>query len=406
MINGDRNVKIINIVLNGNFTDGMAYQENCLPYYQRKVFDADVAIIAGQYELKKGTNESEIVPAGRSICQNGIPLIRIPSSKNRILKRFSYYPTLYEELKKEKPDIIFAHLIQSLSLCQIIRYKKENPATIIYADSHADYVNSANNWFSKNIIHKILWKRIIQSSEAYIEQFYGVLPLRVKFLKEMYSIPENKVQLLLMGAEDDLVINDAQIRNNIRNQFGIAQEDFVVITGGKIDKKKNIHLLIEAIKKINDSHIKLFIFGKADGEVKEYISNLRETNNIFDLGWISPTEMYKYFCASDLTVFPGTHSVLWEQSLGAGLPGLFKYWDGIDHIDGNGNVCFLYEDSLDEIERKLRYIFINKEYYRNMKNRAEEVAKEFLYTSIAKQSIKYNSGAKNSNLMEHNDVVI
>lgn len=386
-------MKIVSLVLHGDFTDGMAYQENCLPNYQKKVWNAEVVIVAGQYKLEMGTNKSVIEPIGESICENGIRLLRIHSTKNKLARKFAYYPTLLKTLENEKPDYIFAHLVQSISLPALKKYKKKHPEVKIFADSHADYINSAHNWISKNILHKIIWKNVLNFSLDSIEMVYGVLPARVDFLKQVYKLPENKVQLLLMGAEDDKIHAElaAEYRMQIRKKLAIAESDFVIITGGKIDPKKNIKILTDVLSVLNLEKIKLIIFGKANEEMKEYIETIQEEAYVRYVGWLSSEEMYKYFHASDLAVFPGTHSVIWEQAVGTGLPGIYRRWEGIEHIDRGGNIEFINGESEEELRTIIQKISCNSEKYAEMKEKAEAVKSDFLYSNIALKSLSTNS---------------
>ena len=75
-----------------------------------------------------------------------------------------------------------------------------------------------------------------------------------------------------------------------------------------------------------------------------------ENENIKYLGWIKSNLTYKYISIADLAIYPGRHSVLWEQTAGQGIPCVIKYWPGTTHIDVGGNCMFLYENS--EIEMK------------------------------------------------------
>lgn len=382
-------MKIASVVLHGNFTDGMAYQENCLPYYQKKVFGADIVIIAGQYSLKTGSNESVVNAPGEYTCFNGIRLIRIANAKDKISRKLAYMPSLYDLLEKEQPDYIFAHLIQSISIRDIIRYKKRHPEVTLYGDSHADHINSAHGWFSTKILHGIIWKHILKEAAPYFEKIYGVLPARVSFLKEMYNLPNNKIDLLLMGAEDELIDYKQRtvIRKIIRENLKLNENDFVIITGGKIDERKNIKVLVDAIESFKDNHVKLLLFGKPDDKMLEYMDEIKRKDYIRNLGWIDSKKMYEYFHASDLCVFPGTHSVVWEQAVGYGLPGVFRHWDGIEHIDLHGNMRFFYNKSVSEMINILKKIIYTKEIYEKMRTCAENVSNNFHYSTLALKSL-------------------
>ena len=58
---------------------------------------------------------------------------------------------------------------------------------------------------------------------------------------------------------------------------------------------------------------------------------------------IDDFQSYNLFSAADLVVFPGRHSVYWEQVVAIGTPMVVKYWDGTTHIDIGGNCMYLYE---------------------------------------------------------------
>lgn len=383
-------MKIASIVLHGSFTDGMAYQENCLPYYQKKVFNADVIIIAGQYCLRKGTKEKMLVPEGEYTCENGLRLIRIKSGSSKIAKKLAHFPTLYDVLELEKPDVIFAHLIQSVSLLSICKYKRKHKEILLYGDSHADTINSAHGKISINVLHKIIWKTILRYSSRYFERIYGVLPSRVDFLKDMYGIKKDKVSLLLMGAEDESIDfeNRKTIRARIRNDLNINDDDFVLITGGKLDINKNIHTLLNALELLDNESIKLIIFGYPDNETKDLIFASKKMNNVRYIGWLESNEVYSYYFASDLCVFPGTHSVLWEQAVGCGMPCIFRYWKGINHVDRNGNIKYFYNKSSDELASIIKDISFDIRIYNKMKLRAQAVRSDFLYSNIALKSIE------------------
>ncbi len=102
-------------------------------------------------------------------------------------------------------------------------------------------MNSAKNWVSKNILHKIIYKWCTKKIEPYVIKFWGVTPSRKDFLIDFYNVNPAKVGLLVMGI-DDSNINFRRrnlIRKEIRTKLNIDENQFVIITGGKIVKRKN-----------------------------------------------------------------------------------------------------------------------------------------------------------------------
>lgn len=222
--------------------------------------------------------------------------------------------------------------------------------------------------------------------EPYTEKFYGVMPSRVDFLKTMYGLPDEKVELLVMGADDEKVVEALRpdSRKEIRNKYDIRESDFLIMTGGKIDAAKmQTLLLMEAVNRVNG--IKLIVFGSVVDELYRNVKQLC-SDRVQYIGWVDSSKTDKYFAAADLVVFPGRHSVFWEQVAGMGIPMLVKDWPGTHHIDVGGNVKFIENDSVEEIEKKLKDI-IDRDYDK-MKTVAQTKAmKNFSYMEIAKRSI-------------------
>lgn len=384
-------MRIINIALNGDYTDGFSYHENLLPKYH-KLNGHEVYIIASEYMFNENGEEEKTKGNKDYIDENGIRVIRLPIKGNKTIGyKFKRFVNVYDTIDMIKPDVIFCHLFQFIDVLEVVRYKKNHPEVKLILDSHADYSNSAHTWLSKHFLHGILWKYCAHKALPYSERFYGVLPARVDFLVERYNLPKDKVELLVMGADDELVkkAQKHEIIEKTRIMYGINKEDFLIVTGGKIDLwKQQTLLLMDAVNSLREKNIKLLVFGSVVPELKEEI-NKRCSENVKYIGWIESKDSYPIFASSQLTVFPGRHSVFWEQVCGQGIPMIVKKWQGTTHVDCGGNVIFLEEDSSDEIRDKLLYVIDNSEVYCNMKKIAEtKAAKIFSYRELARKSIR------------------
>lgn len=383
-------MKIVHICLCGPVTDGWSYQDNLLPKYH-STLGHDVTIVASEWIYD---TEGKLVRCEHSnyINENGLKQIRLRSKYGtNVHSKFSLYHGLTMVLNQEQPDLLFVHGCQFLDIKDVVDYVKEHRNVRIYVDNHADFSNSASNWLSKNVLHKIVWRHCAKSIEPYTTRFYGVLPARVDFLADMYKLPRNKIELLVMGADDELVkyAKQEHIRLSIREKHGIEKDDFLIMTGGKIDENKTQTLpLMEAVKNIGRENVKLVVFGSVVPQLKPKLTSLL-CDSVEYIGWIDSRETYKYFNAADLVIFPGLHSVFWEQVVGLGLPCIFKYIDGFTHVDLGGNCDFLYEDSVEEIQDKILAIIDDPIRYKEMKLVAETKGMDvFSYRKIAEKSIR------------------
>lgn len=369
------------------FTDTMGYQENLLTKYHVKA-GFSVTVITSMWQFDR-QGKIETVCECDYINRDGVHVKRLPlKNGNNIRGKFRRFKGLTDVLIEEHPDILFIHGCQFIDILKIAKYIKKYKVKQVYIDNHADFSNSATNWVSKNILHKVIWRYCVNKIEPYTEKFYGVLPARVDFLTDIYKLPKEKCELLVMGADDELSENARQNRNDTRKKYNIGNHDFLIVTGGKIDQWKEQTLFLEqAVKYINYKNVKLLIFGSIINKLKESVLSLCDERIVY-VGWLSVRETYALIAAADLAVYPGRHSTLWEQTAGQGIPMLVKHWEGTHHVDTGGNVSFLYEDSWKEIFQKLEELLGDTEKQRRMIKASKDGMNRFLYSGIAEKSIE------------------
>lgn len=384
-------MKIVHLCLCSFFPDNYSYQENMLPKYHKRL-GYDVEVIASTEGFDKQGKLCYLDNVGTYQNEYDIKVTRLPyKSSNKIWKKLKRYVGTYDAINNAHPDILFIHGGQFLDIDQVVKYLKDHPEVTVYVDNHADFSNSATNWISKNILHKIIWKRAEHKIEPYTKKFYGVLPVRVDFLKDVYGLPAEKCELLVMGADDELVekAKNSGAREKIRSKYGIKDDDFLVMTGGKIDPwKTQTLLLMQAVKNINRDNLRLIVFGSVTQELAEQVKSLADGDKVQYIGWITSKDTYDYFEAADLVVFPGRHSVMWEQVTGQGKPMIVKDWPGTHHVDLGGNVIFLSKDSVEEIQEKIELVLENSNIYNTMCDVADKSGMQhFSYKNIAGRSI-------------------
>lgn len=381
-------MKIFHLCLASFYIEGMEYQENVLPRVHKRL-GYDVTIGASRYSFDSN-GKRKYRSAGRYVNSDGVPIIILeyyPFFKF-LTKRLKIYKGLYRFLLKNNPDIIFIHGAQSYSVWSVIKYKKKNPNVLIFADQHGDYFNMPLNGVYNCFINKYLFGIPVRAISHYVEVFWGVTPWRVKYLNEVYGISKNIIKLLVMGGDEKLINfeNKNIIKKQVREKLGVYDDDFLIVSGGKIDKMKNIHLLINAIRNINNEKVKLIIFGKIKEDIMSEL-NILADKRIYLVGWVSPLESYNLFLASNLAVFPGTHSVLWEQAAACGIPIMVKFWDGMMHLDVGNNCIFLKSEDECEIQENITKMLENPAYYNYLSQAAINGKTEFSYSEIAKKSI-------------------
>lgn len=383
-------MKIVHIAISCFYIEGAGYQENLLPKAHREA-GHEVTMISSQYSFNsKGqveyrpvrtyTNDNDV----KVIILKDTPHLRLGLS---MFKKKCY--GLYKTLKEECPDIIFMHGLTALDSYTVLKYLRSHPDVKFYADQHGDYYNtkySALGRFVLNVITRPMVKKIAKAAN----KLWGTTPWRVEYMQDVYGVPAEKTGLLVMGADESKIDwkNREEISKKIRLQYNIPKDAFLIVTGGKINKAKNIHLLADAVTALNREDIKLLAFGSLDKEMEELFSQQKYKESIILAGWIKSEAAYDMFLASDLVCFPGTHSVLWEQAVACGIPGIYKLWEGMKHVDVNGNALLLDECTAENIQTSIENIINDKKAYSRMKEKALSAMSSFYYSDIARKAIE------------------
>lgn len=383
-------MKILHLMLACFYVDNYSYQENYLPKYHKEA-GHDVEIVASRISFNKDGLPGRLPwrLCAPHLNEYGIPVTRLDYKPGRYNRRMRHYIGLQNELDRIQPDLIFIHGVQFCDISIVAHYCKCHPHVKVFADNHSDFSNSATNWLSKHILHRIIWRRCAHIINPFVTRFYGVLPARVDFLINEYKLPKNKIELLVMGGDDESVssASDPEIRKSIRKKYCLNEDDFVIMTGGKIDPfKTQTLLLMDAVHQIPNEKVKLIVFGSITPDLKDKVNLLADGKKVQYVGWVQAKDSYAMFSAADLVVFPGRHSVFWEQVASQGIPMVVKHWAGTTHVERGGNVRFLYEDSAEEIRLTLEDIINNQ--YDDMKKAAQKNSNFFLYSRIAKRSIE------------------
>lgn len=382
-------MKIVHIAPNAPYNEYWGYQENLLPKYHRKL-GHNVTVIITNLTHKDG----QIVETHCTdyILNDGVRIIRLAKKKylNRSLTDLKSRIFVFNHLADIRPDFIFYHGLLSDTIFDVIKYKKKiNPNCIVVQDNHLDYNIGTTCPRFIDKVYRFYHRCVNKYSISYVDRVYGVTPWRKTYAEDYFHIPSRKTDLLIMGADDEKIdfANREKIRAEIREKYGISDTDFMISTGGKIDKKKNIHYLMEACKGLDG--VKLLVFGKVYDDIKqEFEALLQENSNIIYVGWVESDKVYIYFIASDLAIFPGQHSVLWEQACASKVPCIFERWEGMEHVNNGGNSDFVLPVTTQALKEKILELQYTDKYFEMKKIAQSNATDVYLYSNIAKKSLE------------------
>lgn len=380
-------MRILHFCMNAPFTEHYSYQDNLLTEYQHKL-GHDVRIITTTRTRDKN-GRIIFTNTGYKLLDNGVELVRLPFP-GKIRRLFGKYKGLMKQMIDFNPDLVFIHGLCSFVPEDVIRYKKKfNPSLYIVADNHQDEGTTiVDDFLTVKVIHihKNKWKKWIND----VDKVYGTTSWRVSFAMRYYGIPEQKSDTLIMGIDSDkMPENHDYWHNLVRTNMNISHDSFLFVTGGKLDNNKKTIETLNAFSRLDNKKCVLLVFGSVSNEIqKEFDSLIKNDSRIKYVGYVKSDVIWQYFYASDFGLFPGRHSVLWEEAIGCGLPCLFHRYEKRDHTEVCENCICIEQSDVDTIYGNMKKVLVDKEYYAQLKANAEKASSKFSYYKIAEKSIE------------------
>lgn len=375
-------------MLSNFYIDNANYQENEIPR-QNKADGHEIKIIASTEVYIKNITIGYTNP-GEYINEDGIPVTRLPYRKIlnfNISKRVRAYPGLYGHIENFSPDLILFHGAAAYALITAAKYVKNHRGVRLLVDSHEDLLNSATNFLSKHVLHRLFYKGVVQFSLAHIEKILYITYETKIFLENVYNIPPDKLSFFPLGGR--ILTEDERntVRSYIRRDLGIKDHQILIIHSGKLDSKKRTREIVEAFCKVRHDDLRMIIIGSLDNEVSKEIDPFISSDpRIRYLGWMKPDSLRKYLMAGDLYVQLGGQSVTMQNALCCGCAAaLFPFESHKFLLDDS----VFYISNKDDLTCVLDTISQNRSLLEDKRKRSFNIARNLLdYKKIA--SILYH----------------
>ncbi len=287
----------------------------------------DVLVLTSLFEKVFDYYSGTFYPKGspHKLQDHGATIWKLPYKFN-LLNKIKKYINVTKYIDDFAPDLIFMHGIIP-NTAEIALYCRKHPHVRVVMDSHMDYSNSGKNAVSLNILHKGFRKYYLNKIRPHLSKIYPTHPGAELFLREIYGIKKHEMELLPLGPDGDLIeqVQNEMDRTEARAKLGFNQNDIVLFTGGKITPRKRLELLLLAMQTPELAKLKLVIMGQFDPTDDGYKNQIMPMiaqmgDRVKFTGWQDARGGYYHMLLSDIAIFPASQSVMWQQSIGCGLP--------------------------------------------------------------------------------------
>ncbi|HXB40156.1 MAG TPA: glycosyltransferase family 4 protein [Bacteroidia bacterium] len=227
-------------------------------------------------------------------------------------------------------------------------------------------------------------KIILNTPETH-QYFLSIIP------EKLNPVYESKKLLLNLGFDPDEYFFDEEIRKKKRAELKINDDEVVLITSTRINKRKNLEQVIELISRLNKEGKKVryilvgFLGDSYEKELKSFIHSQSHPNTFMCFPFLSSQEIQKLYCAADAGIWLKA-AISIQEAMGTGLPIILEDKPIVNHLlkdDHNG--WFYGKNTFDTTIEKAINVLLNKKSDR--KQLSAENASWLSYDAIGKKII-------------------
>lgn len=384
-------MKIVFVGLCAAFSEGMSYQDNLLA--EVAAHNKHEVVFISNPERYIDGKMTDVEPCD-IMLENGIHLIRLPYVKfgsQMIYKKIRIFKNVYSTLEEIAPDIIFCHNHHYMAVLDVVKYKKIHPHVQIFADNHANEYNSASNWLSLNVLHKVYYRYLIKKLIPYLNRYFYIGEPEAIFAKKTYKIPEEIMEYMPLGG---IRFNDLEYyekRRKKRAELHISDDELLLVHSGKMDSQKKTKDLIEAFGRNKGLNAKLIIIGTIVSDVHdELVRLIASDNRIQYIGWKKADELLEYLCACDIYCQPGSPSATLQNAICC-RSAILTY-PHLDYVKNMKYDCFFWCECVDDIVNVFSELSLNPTIIDAKKRESIRCATELLdYEILLNKFVKRNN---------------
>lgn len=385
-------MKLLILTTGNSFTPSMLYKEN---YLIKAALERGhtVTVFANQFTYIKGKEKKQ----SKTERISEYELKRFPY-KNLIVPiitdKFRKVEGLEDSIISARPDLLFVNCAQVYNVKNLKKIKDALPSIKIVMDFSTKYLNSAGNWLSKNVLHRVVYRNWIQNALPYVDKVFYISAESRDFAHEMYGIPLDIMEHNNLPGETIPKGMKVVYREEIRKKLHL-NEEILLLYSGKIYPDKKVDQLARAFAQVKSTKLKLLIIGAytCDDDYKnEVVSIIKSDERIIFMDFVSGDELTKFVSACDLYIQPGSISQTCQTAVCCGTPLCFN--DIPTHreiFNGNG----FFADSEGDLKNVIQSVADNPNLLVEMSDLSYKIAYEELDYKIIYQKILSTVGLGN-----------
>ena len=212
-----------------------------------------------------------------------------------------------------------------------------------------------------------------------------------------YRAQPDKIAVVHNGYDSDTYrrINDSEQIKRVVDKYGLNFPYLLYV--GRLEKKKNIPLLVEAFALLKERHPeikeKLVMIGQASfgyDEIKYIIEEYNLNNEVIMPGWVEEIDLPYLYNQASAFVFPSRHEgfgIPVIQALACGLPTVVSDLPVMREVAGEA-VIYFDKDSKESLAASLLSLLTDNQLRKELKEKGLKQASQFSWEKCAQETLK------------------
>lgn len=329
-------------------------------------------------------------------------VLRLPGLELKFLYGYvlgtPFQISAYNIIKSLELDIIHAHTEFSIGIfARICSRLLSIPLISTYHTTYEDYTHYVN-LINSDIIDNMAKTVVAKLSKLYGDSSIEVISPSEK-TKEMLLRYDIRSDIHVIPTGLDLKrfnVNNRDINKvkEIRDKYGILDDELFVISLGRIAEEKSIDIIIDAFKYVKEDNIKAKLLIVGSGPEEDSLKKQVKVLNLEDYVMFAgkkPSEIVpSYYLASDVFVSASlteTQGLTFIEALASGLPVFARPDDVLNELVFDGKTGFYFNTPKELSEKLKNYIELNDEEKKIIKYNAVNVVKPFNSEEFGKKVV-------------------
>ena len=214
----------------------------------------------------------------------------------------------------------------------------------------------------------------------------------VKKVIENWGVKNPNIVAIASGVDESLYRNiDA---SQVREKFGISEDEILILLISRLTKEKNINFLFEAMVPLmeKDQKMKFLVGGQGSEreELEKIVVERGLSKRILFAGVVPAAEIKNYFAAGDIFVHASkseTQGMILTEAMYMGLPTVAVRAPGANDLVGNFVTGMLVRENEEEFAATVEKVVNDKQLYQKFSANAKRIARENYTSSICAQKL-------------------